>query len=223
MTCQWASCNAAFPSMSELVGHVNLTHLHPSSEQLTQTTQYTGDMDSPDPDLSTQIACLWGDCRTFPTSTAVEGPSKTSPKDVVLKILSGHLLQDHLGLSTARYLPTVYQHPHQRLHALPAKTEPKSTRGTSAQTHNGRDIPTPPPSSTASPAPQHDCSAAHCCQWDACGETFQSCDDLTAHIAAQHVGSGQRQYHCHWADCQRHGEQGFSSKQKILRHLQVRR
>ena len=29
--CRWANCHACYPSLSELVGHVNLVHLHPTN------------------------------------------------------------------------------------------------------------------------------------------------------------------------------------------------
>jgi len=62
------------------------------------------------------------------------------------------------------------------------------------------------------------------CYWTGCPEAlldFVSSDLLTAHITAQHVGSGKKTYDCFWDACDRNGEKSFPSKQKILRHLQV--
>ncbi|KXN86605.1 Zinc-responsive transcriptional regulator ZAP1 [Leucoagaricus sp. SymC.cos] len=60
----------------------------------------------------------------------------------------------------------------------------------------------------------------HVCLWDSCGKTFETCDDLMSHMSAVHVGSGKPQYDCLWEGCTRNGDKGFSSKQKICRHLQ---
>ncbi|KDN42823.1 hypothetical protein RSAG8_06577, partial [Rhizoctonia solani AG-8 WAC10335] len=70
----------------------------------------------------------------------------------------------------------------------------------------------------ASPAPD---SQTHACRWTGCSESFPTCAALTDHLSSVHVGRGKASYDCHWADCNRHGEKnGFSSKQKVLRHLQ---
>lgn len=84
---------------------------------------------------------------------------------------------------------------------------------------------------TASPAQdqdhthehEHDCTTAdHPCKWLGCQERFASCEALTAHITAEHVGYGRNHYGCFWDGCGRNEENGFKSKQKICRHLQVR-
>jgi hypothetical protein len=63
----------------------------------------------------------------------------------------------------------------------------------------------------------------HVCQWEGCGKMFETCDDLMSHMSNVHVGSGKPQYDCMWEGCRRNGDKGFSSKQKICRHLQVGR
>ncbi|KAJ7623342.1 hypothetical protein FB45DRAFT_797400, partial [Roridomyces roridus] len=60
----------------------------------------------------------------------------------------------------------------------------------------------------------------HTCHWSSCGQTFASVDDLTLHLNNTHVGTGKASYECFWGDCPRHGNTGFSSKQKLCRHLQ---
>ncbi|KAF5362573.1 hypothetical protein D9756_002491 [Leucocoprinus leucothites] len=60
----------------------------------------------------------------------------------------------------------------------------------------------------------------HVCLWESCGMSFETCDDLMSHMSAVHVGSGKPQYDCLWEGCTRNGEKGFSSRQKICRHLQ---
>lgn len=62
----------------------------------------------------------------------------------------------------------------------------------------------------------------HLCLWEGCAMSFETCNDLMTHISTVHVGSGKPQYDCLWEGCSRNGEKGFSSKQKICRHLQVR-
>ena len=69
----------------------------------------------------------------------------------------------------------------------------------------------------------HDCATVdHPCKWSDCQERFASCEGLMAHITAEHVGGGKNHYGCFWDGCGRNGENGFKSKQKICRHLQVR-
>jgi hypothetical protein len=59
------------------------------------------------------------------------------------------------------------------------------------------------------------------CKWDNCHSTFLSRADLTSHLSSAHVGSGKSHYDCLWEACKRNGDQhGFSSRQKICRHLQ---
>jgi len=71
--------------------------------------------------------------------------------------------------------------------------------------------------------PGHNCATAdHPCKWLDCQERFTSCEELMTHITAEHVGGGKNQYGCYWDGCGRNGENGFKSKQKICRHLQVR-
>jgi len=70
---------------------------------------------------------------------------------------------------------------------------------------------------------EHDCATAdHPCKWLDCQERFASCEELMTHITAEHVGGGKNQYGCYWEGCGRNEENGFKSKQKICRHLQVR-
>ena len=141
------------------------------------------------------LSCHWGDCAVFPSPSAIPGSSTACSDDNVLNILIAHLMQDHLGLNPSATL----------LPPLPDSSDAVSQ----------------PPVSPHPPS--HDCSGTHVCKWKACTQTFSSCDDLTAHIASVHIGAGKAHYECFWEDCARHGgTNGFSSKQKISRHIQVR-
>jgi hypothetical protein len=64
--------------------------------------------------------------------------------------------------------------------------------------------------------------AAEKCGWHGCELSFASVDDLMNHLTAEHVGSGKNHYECFWNGCERNGQNGFGSKQKVCRHLQVR-
>ena len=144
------------------------------------------------------LFCHWGDCATFPSPSSIPSSSSASSDDDVLNILAAHLMQDHLGLS---FPPSA---------TLQPLADP-------------RDISDPVHQPSISPnPPSHDCSGTHVCKWQICTQTFPSCNDLTAHIASVHIGGGKAHYECLWEGCNRHGTNGFSSKQKISRHLQVR-
>ena len=196
LTCMWGDCGVTFSSLNELVGHVNLQHLRLPSHPVVPAPSIPPPLSSVHLSRTdaTALSCLWADCQVYPTPSSVPGPSMGNPADNALGVLASHLLQDHLGLST----PTLTAH---------------------------RDASTvsPPVSGPPTPAPEHDCSApqAHVCRWTGCGESFASCDALTAHINMAHVGAGKAHYDCYWEGCSRHGDNGFASKQKICRHLQV--
>jgi hypothetical protein len=88
-------------------------------------------------------------------------------------------------------------------------------------THDHTSIPTHDQDYT--PDHGHDCTTTdHPCKWLDCQERFASCEALMAHVTVEHVGGGKNHYGCFWDGCGRNGENGFKSKQKISRHLQVR-
>ncbi|KAF9462886.1 hypothetical protein BDZ94DRAFT_1260094 [Collybia nuda] len=209
LACMWGNCQAQFTSLTNLVGHVNLEHLQPSPGPIVHSTTGTTHSDT------TRLSCLWRDCDIYSSPESIPGSSSGNHVDEVLSILAHHLLNDHLGLST--YDQSTYGH---RLDT------PEYTRNsTIAQAHPGYLTPPTDPSlhsdsPSQSPPPKHLCSGTHRCQWKDCGHTFTTCDDLTSHITALHVGAGKAQYECFWEGCNRNGNRGFSSKQKICRHLQ---
>ncbi|KAJ7803099.1 hypothetical protein B0H13DRAFT_2244676 [Mycena leptocephala] len=142
------------------------------------------------------MSCQWKNCNIYPTPDLVPGPS-SGDIDSTLCVLSSHLLHDHLGL------PPCFHGPH-------------SAELLQPESHHSAHEPTV---SSALP-PEDDGPAGHVCCWSSCGQSFGSLDDLTQHLTDAHVGSGKTSYDCYWQDCPRHGESGFTSKQKLCRHLQ---
>ncbi|KAF7370743.1 hypothetical protein MSAN_00707600 [Mycena sanguinolenta] len=203
LACMWGSCLASFTSLSELAEHVNAVHLSRPSPPSPPTTS-----DSSGP---SSMSCQWKDCNIYSAPESTPGPS-TGTIDSMLRGLSSHLLHDHLGLND---VPPCFQpdhvcvppciHPHLCDVPLPepagAALEP---------------VPSTLPSEIESPAVH----AGHVCRWISCGQSFGSLDELTQHLTDAHVGAGKTSYDCYWQDCSRHGESGFTSKQKLCRHLQ---
>nr|VWO94663.1 Vacuolar protein sorting-associated protein 17 [Ganoderma boninense] len=234
LQCKWNGCFATFNSLSDLVGHVNLQHLRLPSTAASLGTSYLTPPTSdgqhgfqPEQPGMDSLACLWGDCQLYPSSQSVPGPSSGNPFNL-MDMLMSHFLQDHLGLSMRMpSFPTDahdgthpshhHAHPHPHPHT-PALTSPAVSPATTAS-DGGVPLGGPP-----TPVPEHDCSnaASHVCRWSGCGQTFVACDALTEHIASAHIGSGRAHYDCYWEGCARNGDNGFASKQKISRHMQVR-
>ncbi|KAH8116283.1 hypothetical protein DFH11DRAFT_1199730 [Phellopilus nigrolimitatus] len=247
--CRWSNCNASFFSLNELVGHVNLMHLRPPASPPRPTKRLCMDNINGIVDLM-PLSCHWDDCQIYPNSSAFPGPSCGLQPEAALGMLSSHLLHDHLGLSVPPTPPSFDldsneegAHQHQKDHdnsisecvitqfqslqPQPYMSIPTSTSGSDVQSE-----PTPvpsymtpessPPCLPAANEPVHDCATAtHICRWEGCGASFDTCASLTEHLTSAHVGGGKSRYDCHWADCSRFGTQGFTSKQKILRHLQA--
>jgi hypothetical protein len=194
------------------VGHVNLEHLRlPSSPALAPPLVSSIKPTQPD---GSRLSCLWRDCDIYSTPEAIPGSSSGDQVDEMLNVLAHHLLNDHLGLAARNH--NVLGHNHGILKHAPIDIQARPGYIT-------------PPDNTlilsASPSespPHHQCSGTHKCHWKDCGQMFPTCDELTSHITAVHVGAGKAQYECFWEGCIRNSARGFSSKQKICRHLQVR-
>ena len=204
-TCLWGGCNQVFSSQQELASHVNFVHLRPSF-----TFQNPGgpfSLNSQDHgSTGFDYSCRWADCEQYASPGSLPGPSTGDQHDAI-GILAHHLLQDHL-----RFPANI---------STPSEDKPHANQVTIIESTPTPSVP-PPSSADETPADlPHDCSGTHHCRWKSCTAVFHDCDELTAHITAIHVGSGKARYHCLWGDCNRHGERGFSSKQKLCRHLQV--
>ncbi|KAJ7504536.1 hypothetical protein B0H11DRAFT_521801 [Mycena galericulata] len=138
------------------------------------------------------MSCRWKDCTEYPTPDSVPGPS-SGDIESMLGVLSSHLFHDHLGLNS-----------------LPTYLPPQSSELPLPGPHPAVDDPAVLPSE----------DEGHVCRWAWCGQSFGSIDELTIHLTNVHVGTGKTSYDCFWQDCPRHDENGFTSKQKLCRHLQ---
>ncbi|KAF8216304.1 hypothetical protein K438DRAFT_1796995 [Mycena galopus ATCC 62051] len=192
LACMWGDCGASFMSRSDLAEHVNLVHLCHPPPPLPPAMSDSRDLAS--------MSCQWKDCCMYPTPDLVPSPS-SGDIDSMLCLLSSHLLHDHLGLDDVP--PCFHPHNCQFLTESPAQAPSAA--------------PEPGPSTLP---PETDGPAGHICRWSSCGQSFGSLDELTQHLTDAHVGSGKTSYDCYWEDCPRHGESGFTSKQKLSRHLQ---
>ena len=244
--CKWGGCYATFTSLGDLVGHVNLQHLRlpastatlpPTFDSSAYISQNAAQMFSQQQlPIDSSLSCLWSDCHIYPDGQPVPGPSSGDPF-AMLDVLASHLLRDHLGVNVP---PPSMTHDTQHFFAHgvfpPSQSSPvdplasSSTATTptaavpSAGASGSGSTSSPPAGGPPTPTPEHDCAspAAHVCRWTGCGQSFASCDALTEHIAALHVGGGRAHYDCFWEGCGRNGDAGFASKQKISRHMQVR-
>jgi hypothetical protein len=193
----WGDCGASFSSLSDLAEHVNMFHLRPPTAPSLPPSS-----SSESKDLFSSMACQWKDCTIYPTPESVPGPS-SGDIDSMLGFLSSHLLHDHLGLNNN--IPSY----------LPSPPESSYNESLSAEATS------PSGSATPSASASNDNQPGHICQWVSCGQIFSSLEDLTTHLTNEHVGAGKAAYDCYWSDCKRHDKQGFTSKQKLCRHLQV--
>lgn len=264
-TCMWGGCRAQFPSLAELVGHVNLSHLRFPMDtdvstnrgaNLTETqTQMPIQVDD-----AIRVPCLWGDCTEFLLPEQLTGTSSNSTEDIMLSSLASHLFQDHLGLQhSSGGIPNDDLDVECLLAEMTSRQQSQNQENGAFQgSHNGQNAPdirgvvvsgdTKPiykattdsaphsfmqdtnivaasssqtPTAIGSPATSSTEIEGHTCLWKSCGVSFETCDDLMSHMSAVHVGSGKPQYDCYWEGCMRNGTKGFSSRQKIRRHLQV--
>ncbi|KAH7908956.1 hypothetical protein BJ138DRAFT_1011772 [Hygrophoropsis aurantiaca] len=218
LRCMWSHCNASFPTLPELVEHVNINHLRFPTPSETIHGSSHPENTSPFP-----LSCHWGDCLEFPSTEYIPGPSTGMSLERALTVVAEHILNDHLGCP---HHPSGMGHPpspaHTHYSSVDADVQPSGASPTpSVPPPTSSEVDAPPSAHSQSPSPHlHECSGTHECRWQNCSQAFTACDDLTTHIAAAHIGAGKAHYDCYWDGCTRHGESGFSSKQKISRHMQ---
>lgn len=243
-TCLWNGCRSSFSSLAELVSHVNVSHLnvnlveHPdpfatSSSCVRFSSEALG------------LSCQWDNCHEY--SSAPVAPSGGLAFDNALNSLTGHLLHDHLGLQGAptNHNAVTTDNASIANTILPIQ-EPEPDRDVEmrdreqdfhAQTDKQQNIPSHRNVKQCNEAKEHrvderlpsaedktpssTLDVTERCYWGDCGLSFASVDDLMTHLTTDHVGSGKNHYECFWSGCERSGEKGFSSKQKVCRHLQM--
>ncbi|KAG1751670.1 hypothetical protein EDD22DRAFT_915556 [Suillus occidentalis] len=214
-TCLWADCKATFPSFMELVGHVNLDHLRPkNSAKESAPQQECSDVPRNQPFDPNSLSCHWGDCVMLPCTETISSSSTTAFTDTVLDALTTHLMQDHLGIDYPFPNSTTVRT------APPPKTPPTRTENITRDKSPTDALSYPSPRDKSYSPDSELTDAIKPCKWSGCTQTFPSPDDLTNHILLSHIGSGKAQYECCWEGCSRNGKQGFSSKQKVARHMQ---
>lgn len=210
--CMWGNCNSSFSSLSELRDHVVLIHLESSPSEESPPNHHITAQDSPQWPLDTP--CLWSKC-----DNSHQPHSITSPQS-----LYKHLMSDHLGVWLSGNNNNLNSQ-------LPTQTERNTFHEMSPISHHGstfeslisQDDSSSSSSTTTIFASPEDCnSATHRCRWKDCSFYFSTCNDLTMHITSDHIGGGKAHYECFWEGCPRNGGQGFQSKQKICRHVQVK-
>lgn len=232
--CMWSACQASFSSMPDLVNHVNQNHLAISS----------GMTDAPHVDSRKERACLWGNCDDTSFFSV-------SDSDQFLNhLLSVHLQTSPMEWQSyqAPQIQSTGQFEPSMVNTLAISSAPSSA---STSTSASSSLLSSPASKASAPAelppddavarqaaatqPQVEdhvsvsgCTSAaggqhvHECRWKDCEHpSFSTCDELTAHITEVHIGGGRAHYECFWDGCTRNGDQGFQSKQKICRHVQV--
>lgn len=210
--CMWANCGLVFASLSELVGHVNLQHLRPPAPVPAPNITNPPFLPPQDAQLfssDSALSCHWGNCSMYPNLSSIPGSSSGPEVDQVINLLTTHLMQDHLGVNSPLLGHPAVSSP------LPDQLTVPSVPSVSPVTS-----PTTTAQEPTSPATPRSTPGDHPCKWQSCGQIFASSDELTAHIASVHIGSGRAHYDCFWEGCSRNGDSGFSSKQKISRHLQ---
>ena len=211
--CMWGNCTASFSSLSELRDHVVLVHLESSPSDDSPSNHHITAQDSPQWPLDTP--CLWSKC----DNSYQPHSMFTSPQS-----LYKHLMSDHLGVWSSvnnnSQLPTQTEPPTQNTFD---EMSPISHHGSTFESVISQDDSSSSNSTTTIFASSEDCnSATHRCHWKDCSFYFSTCNDLTTHITSDHIGGGKAHYECFWEGCTRNGDQGFQSKQKICRHVQVK-
>ncbi|KAH9962637.1 hypothetical protein BC827DRAFT_1197155 [Russula dissimulans] len=237
--CLWNGCGSSFSSREELVSHVNTNHLPTSPSQLPEPLLAPSSYLALGSDVS-GLSCQWDNCHEYASipvnSSGIEFDALNS--------LTGHVLHDHLGFEgwqgnhsgmttdhaplPDEVLPLPALHPGQDVE-MPdegqrsddkrpdAPLARNATQNIVSRVDNEHWGSMTADNKMLNPV----MGAAKKCQWRACELSFTSVDDLMNHLTAEHVGSGKNRYECFWIGCDRNGENGFNSKQKVCRHLQM--
>ncbi|KAJ3908126.1 hypothetical protein F5879DRAFT_985896 [Lentinula edodes] len=222
IACMWGNCHARFSAADELIEHVNAEHLMLMSSAANSKHNVAC---QPNEEHHEYFSCLWRDCHEF-FPELVDAPSNDKPH-LPYDQFTVHILS-HLGYpgpnqSTLPKYPDDYpkEYIDMYAHSFPNTSESAAERASdSSRSESASSRSVTPPFSMEGQEHLHQCKGSHMCRWNGCGLTFDSCDDLTTHLTQAHVGSGKPHYDCYWGECVRNGQSGFTSKQKICRHLQ---
>ncbi|PVG03111.1 hypothetical protein CPB86DRAFT_779462, partial [Serendipita vermifera] len=220
--CLWGDCHATFPDRATLVQHIQYDHLSHLQSLFSSTNLTAGQQSHVPPNQphlnaltapnwsaaqpnARPVACQWGNCSaTFAAPNDGSQPSVIqNPSDPDIDMLLAHLFAFHVPQPEEETPTPVLSH-------TTSHTSSNDSNDTSS-------IITSPITPTSGEAPD---GTLHTCDWADCGQTFTTVDELTDHIAEVHVGHGKSFYDCLWKGCDRHGDNGFPSRQKVLRHIQ---
>ena len=210
--CEWGNCQSSFNSLPHLIDHLNYDHLQinaqagPSLHEQQQHQQYPHTLDLLP---SSEISCQWHHCREPAYHMATPAA------------LYNHLMNEHLK-SLANTLSSMDS---DQTLTNPYPTSPVESPTSIRRQPSQEQIRLPEPVAedhklklVSSESPTN---SRHPCRWKDCNLEFDSYDSLTTHINSNHIGGGKAHYECFWEGCSRNGQQGFQSKQKICRHVQV--
>jgi len=215
----------------ELVTHVNLAHVPLTVPPVPPPVPLAhSPITNPLTDVPA-LDCHWGDCQNA-LAWATSGDQLQWTPDSDFEALTRHFMQEHLGLppEVSHVHTTDCEHESKELSPSPALSTqsvyhpiltPSTSDSASSPTTGSPTISSYPISPTTTDAPSPSGSKDLPCLWNGCKENFASSESLMVHLADLHVGSGHSSYECHWANCDRQGSKSFSSKQKVLRHLQA--
>ncbi|KIJ55326.1 hypothetical protein M422DRAFT_152240 [Sphaerobolus stellatus SS14] len=229
-SCLWSGCGKQFDSIDDLSAHVNSIHLNFQSSSIQAAPSHvpsigesTGESTISTGSTTFQsldaVVCRWDNCNR--NSIPPIDPT-VDPAEFLKEFLAQHVQQEHLGICSETATSSMSSQT-----ACSSSSESLAYHFSTA--HDGSSIQESSSSDITNGHSTMDASnsssdpAFHLCQWQSCPMSsvlFQSAMELTQHITDAHVGTGHSRYHCLWEGCNRNGELGFSSKQKILRHIQ---
>lgn len=243
--CHWQNCHRSFVSVEDLLAHVSTAHLglgadvrsSSSSSSMVTTPQHMPaalDVSVPELDFGSvhALACLWDDCLppipAATTTAAVDAVSSAAQPPVLSPVQHGHamdsatlvlrhLLEQHIGVQATKDMLDLASL------SMPSATLPTSAPST--RTLPASSSVTPTPSSRRDSAQSVADPIDFICRWQDCGHVCEDAKSLTDHVSLAHVGNGKPEYFCLWQGCgcehSHHPGRLFTSRQKIMRHLQT--
>ncbi|KAF9531789.1 hypothetical protein CPB83DRAFT_848739 [Crepidotus variabilis] len=218
-SCLWANCTTAGAvSLDVLTSHLYHEHLRipiqgqgPQSHLLLNSFDYRGYQSQlPQEGFGTIVQAI------SPSSTSTTLDNTPTPSPVMHHtIIENQLAQTQLAQSHIQEMDNLIHSPSTTVISISPPSSLASGSPPTSIVSDGYMY------SQENPNDSHSCiDVSHECRWVNCRLKFPSCDALTAHINNDHVGAGKAKYECFWDGCTRNGCQGFTSKQKICRHVQ---